>query len=59
MADRHWHLALVTGRGSEPLAEVYPDWSAAVAGKRQVERQTGAVLTLRMCAGKCPASALV
>lgn len=57
--QRHWHLAVVTGRGSEVLAEIYPDWAAAAAGKRAVERQSGAVLTLRICAGKCPALGLV
>lgn len=55
---KHWHLALVTGRGSEPLAEIYPDWGAAVAGKRQLERQNGCILTVRQCAGKCPAAGL-
>ena len=57
MERRHWHLAVVTGRGSEPLAEIYQDWTAAVAGKRAAERQSGKILTVRQCAGKCPAAA--
>lgn len=57
MERRHWHLAVVEGRGSAVMAEAYPDWPAAVAAKRQLETAGGVVLTVRQCAGKCPAAA--
>ena len=57
MAVRHWHLAVVQGRGSEVLAEVYADWMEAVVAKRRLETAAGGVLTVRACEGKCPAAA--
>ena len=54
MANQHWHIATVTGRGSDPMAEKYEEWAAAVAAKRQLERQGGGVLTVRACnSAKC------
>lgn len=55
----HWHLAEVVagGRGSVPWPEQHRDLSAATAAKREAEKDSGRVLTLRPCAGNCAALA--